>query len=293
MSTTTVFNPPSSLKVALCQIEVGPDKAVNIEVAAKAIDETTDAELIVLPEIWNSPYSTTSFPEYAEVVPSLGGTAALSCSPSVYMMQQKAQQLKKWIVGGSIPERDSDDKIYNTCVVLNDQGVIVGKYRKIHLFDIDVPGKIKFTESDSLTPGMAPTVVDSPWGKIGLGICYDIRFPEYGILLRKLGARLLVYPGAFNMVTGPAHWELLQRARAMDNQVFVMACSPARDESGNGGYTAWGHSTVTNPWGEVIATTEHTPDIVYATLDLTSIDSTRDSIPCWKQKREDIYKGTW
>lgn len=277
------------LKVALCQFHVGADKAVNIRRAEKAIEDTLDAELVILPEIWNSPYSTACFRDYAEKVPSEGEIADEVTSPSTAMLQNKARTMKKWVVGGSVPERDADDKIYNTCLVFDDKGTIVAKHRKVHLFDIDVPGKIKFTESDVLSAGMKCTVFDSPWGVIGLGICYDIRFPEYATLMRQLGARIFAYPGAFNMVTGPAHWELLQRSRALDNQVFVLTCSPARATEGDG-YLAWGHSSVANPWGEVIATTGHEEAIVFSTLKLEEVDTTRNSIPCWKgQKRPDVY----
>lgn len=101
------------------------------------------------------------------------------------------------------------------------------------------------------------------------------------------GCRMLVYPGAFNMVTGPAHWELLQRARAVDNQVYVAACSPARDEKS--GYIAWGHSSVISPWGEVVAKAEALPEVLFAELDFEKVENMRQSIPCWFQKRNDIY----
>jgi omega-amidase len=205
------------------------------------------------------------------------------------MLCEAARSKGIWIVGGSVPERDGD-KLYNTCVVVDTEGCIVGKHRKVHLFDIDVPGKITFKESDSLTGGSDATLVKTPWGLLGVGICYDIRFPEYAMMLRQMGARMLVYPGAFNMITGPAHWELLARARAVDNQLFVATCSPARDMSENAGYKAWGHSSIISPWGEVLATTEEGEDIVFAELQLEKIDEMRDGIPCWKQKRGDLYR---
>lgn len=278
---------PNTLHVALCQFNVCSDKAVNIKTCSDALDSVGDASLVVLPEIWNSPYATNAFPRYAEPVPSVGGTVNEKTSPSVALLVTKAKEHGKWIVGGSVPEIDGSF-IYNTCVVVDASGNIVAKHRKTHLFDINVPGKITFKESDSLTQGQAATIVDTPWGKVGVGICYDIRFPEYAILLRKMGARFLVYPGAFNMTTGPAHWELLQRARAVDNQLYVMACSPARDPSGEG-YQAWGHSTVVSPWGDIVATTDEKPAIVHAELDLTAIDTMRENIPCWQQKRKDLY----
>eukprot|EP01039_Chlorochromonas_danica_P000106 gene106-113_t len=279
---------PKTLSVALCQLAVGSDKTQNIANAAQVIDSSAGAELVVLPECWNSPYGVASFPVFAEKVPNIGEQPDEADSPSTAMLALKARSLNAWIVGGSIPEREGD-KLFNTCLVFNNHGDIVGKHRKVHLFDIDVPGKITFRESDSLSPGDKPTLVDTPWGGIGVGICYDIRFPEYAMLLREKGARLLVYPGAFNMVTGPAHWELLQRARAVDNQLFCLTCSPARDET-SGGYVAWGHSSVITPWGEVLATTDHQPSVVRASLDLSKIDEMRSNIPCWSQKRSDIYQ---
>jgi omega-amidase len=149
-----------------------------------------------------------------------------------------ASELGVFLVGGSIPEKSQDGKqLYNTSLVADPKGHFVAKHRKVHLFDIHVPGKIIFKESDTLTAGTSVSTFDTPLGKFGLGVCYDIRFPEYAQLLRQRGCVALVYPGAFNTTTGPAHWELLQRARAVDNQLFVMACSPARDN--NFSYHAW------------------------------------------------------
>jgi omega-amidase len=287
------------LRIALCQISVGAVKAANIasaESAVKLAVESTGSNLIVLPECWNSPYNTACFPEYSEVLPAVGETSMNgTASPSAFALCSLAKDLKIWLVGGSVPERELDvtsagkDKIFNTCLVVNPEGIVVGKHRKVHLFDIDVPGKITFKESDSLTGGSTCTVVDTPWGGLGIGICYDIRFPELGILMRKMGAKVLVYPGAFNMTTGPAHWELLQRARAVDNQCYVAACSPARDTT-SGGYVAYGHSSVVNPWGEVVATMEEGEGIVSTDIDLARIDEIRQNIPCWNQKRTDLYE---
>lgn len=109
------------------------------------------------------------------------------------------------------------------------------------------------------------------------------------MLLREKGADLMVFPGAFNMVTGPAHWELLQRARAVDNQVFFACCSPARDET-PGGYVAWGHSSIVSPWGQVLSKADEKEAVVIADLDLTAVDEMRQNIPCWKQKRSDLYE---
>ena len=166
------------------------------------------------------------------------------------MLIDSAIENKVWIIGGSIPERDGDN-VYNTCIVVNPEGSIVAKHRKVHLFDIDVPGKITFKESDTLSAGNQLTVFDTPFCRIGLGICYDMRFPEQSQLMKDAGAEMIVFPGAFNLTTGPAHWELLLRGRAVDNQLYVAGVSPARNPSSD--YKAWGHSTLVSPWGKYVS----------------------------------------
>lgn len=208
----------NQIKVGVCQVPVTADKLFNIEHVRGVITTACQVpcDMIVLPEIWNSPYATVSFPIYAEVLPSIGEQPKPIDSPSSTMMCEQAKKFGVYIIGGSIPEREIDsvtgeERIYNTCLVINPNGEIVGKFRKVHLFDIDVPGKIKFKESDSLTSGNDVCIVDTPWGLVGVGICYDIRFPELALIMRARGCKILIYPGAFNMITGPAHWELLSR----------------------------------------------------------------------------------
>ena len=304
----------STLRIALCQFHVTPDKDTNEETARKYLSRAKDqgATMAVLPEIWNSPYATSAFPEYAESLPEIGDrlggeddddVSKWSSSASRLLMQT-AKDLDMWIVGGSVPERvleNGKEKIYNTCLVLNPEGVVVAKHRKVHLFDIDVPGGITFFESETLSPGSTVSHFETPYGEIGVGICYDIRFPEYAMLLRqKYNCSVLIYPGAFNMTTGPAHWELLQQARALDNQCFVVTASPARSEApadnDDGSekmkyphYTAWGHSTVISPWGDVVATTDETGGVVIADLDLARLAEVRNGIPIENQKRTDLY----
>ncbi|KAJ1687313.1 hypothetical protein LUZ63_018703 [Rhynchospora breviuscula] len=276
--------PVTKFMIALCQLSVTSDKPRNIQHARKAIEEAAGkgAQLIVLPEVWNSPYLSDSFPVYAEDIEA-GGDAA----PSFSMLSEAAKQLKVTIVGGSIPER-CGDHLYNTCCVFGTDGQLMGKHRKIHLFDIDIPGKITFMESKTLTAGQTPTIVDTEVGRIGIGICYDIRFQELAMLYAARGAHLLCYPGAFNMTTGPLHWELLQRARAADNQLYVATCSPARDTSA--GYIAWGHSTVVGPFGEVLATTEHEETIIVTEMDYSLLEQRRTHLPLGKQRRADLYQ---
>ncbi|RXH73004.1 hypothetical protein DVH24_012688 [Malus domestica] len=269
-------------KIALCQLSVTPDKERNIAHSRKAIEDAAakGAQLVLLPEIWNGPYSNDSFPVYAEDIDA-GGDA----SPSTAMLSEVAQRLKITIVGGSIVER-SGDRLYNTSCVFGTNGKLLAKHRK--LFDINVPGKITFTESKTLTAGQTPTVVDTEVGRIGIGICYDINFEEIAMIYGARGAHLICYPGAFNMTTGPLHWELLQRARATDNQLYVATCSPARDAGA--GYVAWGHSTLVGPFGEVLATTEHEEAIIIAEIDYSIIELRRTNLPLLKQRRGDLYR---
>jgi omega-amidase len=290
------------LRVGLCQFHVTNDKTINHKTCIDYIQNAASqgAKLVVLPEIWNSPYATLAFPDYAEVAPSIHGSPPdASVSPSAALLQEQAQKHNIWLVGGSIPEVSDDGKYYNTCLVFDPNGVVVAKHRKMHLFDIDVPGKITFFESDTLTAGDSVSTFTLEDGTmVGVGICYDIRFAEYAMLLEDIGCQILIYPGAFNMTTGPLHWELLQRGRANDNQCFVLTASPARtieedaknnNESKYPHYTAWGHSTVVSPWAKVIATTDEKEGVVMADLDLTEVEQVRSAIPVGKQKRTDIY----
>ncbi|VVA11744.1 PREDICTED: omega-amidase [Prunus dulcis] len=276
--------PVTKFKIGLCQLAVTADKERNIAHGRKAIEDAAakGAQLVLLPEIWNGPYSNDSFPVYAEDIDA-GGDA----SPSTAMLSEVSQRLKITIVGGSIAER-SGDRLYNTSCVFGTDGKLLAKHRKIHLFDIDIPGKITFIESKTLTAGQTPTIVDTEVGRIGIGICYDIRFQELAMIYGARGAHLICYPGAFNMTTGPLHWELLQRARAVDNQLYVATCSPARDAGA--GYVAWGHSTLVGPFGEVLATTEHEEAIIIAEVDYSLLELRRTNLPLLKQRRGDLYQ---
>ncbi|KAK9697280.1 hypothetical protein RND81_08G026800 [Saponaria officinalis] len=203
--------PLTKFNIGICQLSVTADKMRNIAHAREAIIDAANkgAQLVLLPEIWNSPYSNDSFAAYAEDI-ELGGDS----SPSTAMLSDVSRSLKITLVGGSIPERRGD-RIYNTCCVFGTNGRLIAKHRKIHLFDIDIPGKMTFKESKTLTAGDIPTVVDTDVGRIGIGICYDIQFEELAAIYAARGAHLLCYPGAFNMTTGPLHWELCQRARCL------------------------------------------------------------------------------
>ena len=245
------------------------------------------ASLIVLPECFNSPYGTQYFPKYAETLVPTPPTKEQS--PSFHALSTLAADTQAYLVGGSIPEFEPESKrYYNTSLVFSPTGDLIGTHRKTHLFDIDIPGKIRFKESEVLTPGDQLTIIDLPeYGKIGLAICYDIRFPEPAMIAARKGAFLLVYPGAFNLTTGPLHWSLLGRARAIDNEIYVAMCSPARDMDAT--YHAYGHSLVATPSAEILQEAGEKETIVYAELEDATIKSVRSGIPIYTQRRFDLY----
>ncbi|XP_040571777.1 omega-amidase NIT2 [Lepeophtheirus salmonis] len=269
----------SMFKLALIQLKVGRDKTLNLANASKAVATAASngANVISLPECFNSPYGTGYFAEYAESVPQ---------GPSCNALQSMASKNKVFLIGGSIPESEGNT-LFNTSTIWSPDGELLGKYRKMHLFDIDIPNKITFKESQILNPGNSTSFIPTPWCNIGIGICYDIRFPELAQLYAE-DCRLIIYPGAFNMTTGPAHWELLARARALDNQLYVAVNSPARDPDAE--YVAWGHSSIIDPWGRVISKAGVEEEIIYADINLAYVDEVRQSIPVHTQKRNDIYK---
>eukprot|EP00301_Raphidiophrys_heterophryoidea_P026393 c9101_g1_i2.p1 GENE.c9101_g1_i2~~c9101_g1_i2.p1 ORF type:complete len:279 (+),score=83.27 c9101_g1_i2:527-1363(+) len=269
------------LRVAVCQLRPGANKATNLEAASEAIKRVVKdgAKFVCLPECFNCPYGNQYFAEYAETVP--GHTSSL--------LSTWAAENNIVLVGGSIPEREGD-KLYNTALAYGPQGQLLAKHRKMHLFDIDVPGKIKFQESATLTAGNQITCFDTEFGRVGLAICYDIRFPLLSMLMRQQGCNVLVYPGAFNSTTGPLHWELLARARAVDTQSYVVMASVAFDKDAT--YPAWGYSMVVGPMGDIKASTLRDTDDVIATVDLNEVDTMRTNIPVSLQQRTDVYQLT-
>lgn len=274
-----------SLQVALLQFHAGADKAANLakvtEFIQKALKHEPKPDLIMLPECFQSPYAVDQFANYAESIPNGETTKLLS---------SLAKNNNVSIIGGSIPEFDeSNNGLYNTSVVFDPNGEIVAKHRKVHLFDISIPGGITFKESDSLKPGNKATVFEIPElkTKFGLGICYDIRFPELATIASRQGAGIMAYPGAFNTVTGPKFWNNFAIARAIDNQNYVLMCSPARNPAG--GYQAYGHSMVVDPNGVILVEAGHEEEIIYCELKKDLVDETRKNIPITLQRRFDIY----
>ncbi|XP_052866611.1 omega-amidase NIT2-like [Anopheles cruzii] len=273
----------AGFRIALLQLKVGASKTQNIENAVSKIRTAVadkGARVVALPECFNSPYGTQHFPEYAEEIPTGETSRSLAAI---------AKELGIYLIGGTIPERCSvNSKLYNTCTIWSPEGTLMATYRKIHLFDINIPGGIQFRESDVLTGGAKLASVAIDGAKIGIGICYDIRFDELARLYRNQGCDMLIYPGAFNMKTGPLHWELLARARANDTQSYVATISPARDASA--GYIAWGHSMVVDPWARIVSEATDGEEMVVADINLKIVDEVRSQIPIFSQRRTDLYK---
>lgn len=260
-------------------MHVTADKARNLQTAVRWIERCAagGAALVVLPEMFCCPYDSAVFPQYAE---PQGG-------PVWQALSIAARSAGVTLVGGSMPEIDEDGRLFNTCFLFDPQGRQIGRHRKMHLFDIDVTGGQRFRESDTLSPGSQVTVVDAPFGRLGAAICYDLRFPELARLMALQGAKILVYPGAFNMTTGPAHWEILFRTRALDNQVYALGCAPARDEAA--GYVSYGHSIITDPWGRVAAQLGSQEGHLLVDIDFTAVERVRRELPLLKHRRTDLY----
>ena len=270
----------NKVRIALCQMNVVDDKKANLKKAGSLIADSADrnADFIVLPEMFNCPYSNDKFVEYGE-------NEHDSCTLNT--ISQLAESYNVYILAGSIPEREGD-KLYNTSYLFDKTGSIIAKHRKMHLFDIDVKGRITFKESDVLTAGDEFTIADTDFGRIGIGICYDVRFVEPARIMAEKGAEILFYPGAFNQTTGPAHWELLFRSRALDNQVFCIGVAPALNIDAS--YHSYGHSIAVNPWGEVIAQAGEKEELVICEIDLSEIKKVREELPVLKNKRKDLYE---
>ncbi|MCI2063076.1 MAG: carbon-nitrogen hydrolase family protein [Eubacteriaceae bacterium] len=265
-------------KIALCQMPGVEDKNKNMETAEKMVREAAEngAEIISLPEIWPCLYSRRYFRANAET----------EDGPLVQAMSRWAKENGIYLVGGSIPLLRGDD-MYNTCFVFSREGEIIAVHDKAHMFDIAIRGGITFKESDSFTQGDSTTTFETEYGTMGVEICFDVRFPELARKTALEGAKVIFLPAAFNMTTGPAHWQLSMRARALDNQVYFAACSPARDE--NGPYVAYGHSLVASPWGDVKAEADEKPQIVYCDIDTDYEEDIRQQLPLLRQRRPELY----
>ena len=268
------------IKIAAIQMPTVADKMENVRTVKTYLEKIKDEnpDFVILPEMFCCPYQTENFPIYAEK----------EGEPVWQQLSGYAKQYGIYLIGGSMPEKDAEGNVYNTSYIFDREGKQIGKHRKVHLFDIDVKGGQTFKESDTLTAGDSDTVFDTEFGKIGVMLCFDIRFPELSRMMVNDGAKVIFVPAAFNMTTGPAHWELSFRTRALDNQIYMVGCAPARDVSA--GYISWGHSIVTDPWGRVTGMLDENEGILLAELDMDYEEQVREELPLLKSRRKDMYK---
>jgi deaminated glutathione amidase len=204
--------------------------------------------------------------------------------PIVQACLDMARKSKVWLFAGGMPERTADPKkVHNTCLVVSPDGDLVATYRKIHLFDVQIPGGAEFQESRSVVPGIEPVVVETPHGRVGLSICYDVRFPELYRELGKMGAQMLIVPAAFTLHTGKDHWHALLRARAIENQSYVLAA--AQYGRANDKRVCYGHSLIIDPWGTVVAEAPDREGIALAEIDLPYQEKVRRELPALLHRR--------
>lgn len=260
------------LRAGLVQMKAGPDKAENFQkiqlLAQRAKEE--GVELLVLPEVCT--YRTLPKEELLGAEPFEGET--------VGFFRQLASQLGLAVLAGSFleqPADDADPRAYNTSVLLDDHGEVVGCYRKIHLFDVRLPDGRETLESKTRRPGDRPVVLEWAGIKFGLSVCYDLRFPELYRALVLQGAQVIFVPSCFTMLTGKDHWEVLLRARAVENQVFVLA--PNQIGAFDGMVPAYGRSLVADPWGNVLAKAPDCETLITATLELDLLNEVRSKMP--------------
>ena len=270
----------NKIKIALIQMHVEEDKCKNLENAGEFVKKVAEegCDIAVLPEMFTTPYKTENFPIYAE----------LEGDKSFKLLSDMARKNNIYLVGGSIPEKDDKNLVYNTSYVFDRKGNKIGKHRKVHLFDIDVENGQSFKESDTLTAGDKVTVFDTEFGKIGLCICFDFRFPEIARLMAQNGAKAIIVPAAFNMTTGPAHWDLMFRSRAVDNQVYAIGCAPSRDVDGC--YISYGNSIVVSPWGDILYKMDEKEGYKIIEIDLDYVDKIRKELPLMSARRLDLYE---
>ena len=269
------------LRVACVQINSSTSKAENLErmepLVARAA--ATGADLVLLPEKWNGLGSHKILLDVAE---------SLDSGETVEAMSAWARAHGITLVGGSIAERrEGREKLSNTCVVFDPQGEIAAVYRKIHMFDVEVGGVV-YRESESEEPGEAPLACEVEGWKLGLTVCYDLRFPELYRILAVEGAELVTVPAAFTLFTGKDHWELLLRARAVENQCYVVAANQWGVVEGK---ASFGRSSIVDPWGVVLAQAPDEDGVISAELDREHMERIRRSLPSLANRQPAAY--TW
>ena len=261
---------------AVAQMTTTADRADNMASAVSLVREAAGlgAKMVFLPEMW---------PFIGSDEAKVAGAEDLD-GPIVSSMRQLARELGIWLQPGSFAERAAVvGRVYNTAPVIRPDGELAAVYRKIHLFDIDLPGGAVLAESDTVVPGDEAVVAQTPWGGLGMSVCYDLRFPDLYRALRDAGAGIVAVPAAFTAHTGKDHWEILLRARAIEQQVWIVAA----DQGGrhNSKRSSHGHSMIIDPWGLVVARCSDGPGLAFATVDVARGERVRKALPCADHRR--------
>lgn len=265
--------------VAAIQMASGPNVQANLDQAEKLIAEAVSqsAGLVVLPE--NFSFMGKSDHERLAVAEDDGDGVVQT------FLADQAKKHSVWLVGGTVPIKSGQaNKIYASCILFNDQGERVARYDKIHLFDVHLEeADESYTESETTTPGDEVVVVDTPFGRLGLAICYDLRFPELFRTMMNMNMEICAIPSSFTANTGKAHWEVLVRARAIENLCYIIA-------AGQGGYhvsgrETHGNSAVVNPWGQVLNHMGKGAGVVSSKIDIQGLHATREHFPVLKHRR--------
>jgi predicted amidohydrolase len=264
------------MRVAVCQLNAREDRAANLAVASELVARAAaaGADLAVLPE-------------YTDYLGPAAGAPAPEPLDGSYakVFAEAAAAHRMWVLAGSFHEQGPDPaRTYNTSLIFDRAGARAGVYRKIHLYDVEIPGRVSYQESRSVAPGAEPVTVDVEGVPVGLTICYDLRFPElYRRLAAEAGARVLVVPAAFMLHTGRDHWEVLLRARAIENQCYVLAAAQIGDHEP--GRTCFGRSMIVDPWGTVLAQAPDEVGVTVADLDFGRLDRVRAELPSLANRR--------
>jgi predicted amidohydrolase len=266
-------------RIAGIQMTSGHDIQENLAIARELIKQAVDedASLVVLPEMFAiMGLDQLDKIKYKEKIDQ---------GPIQDFLQEQAAKYKIWLVGGTLPIATEDEnKVRATCLVYDDQGNRVARYDKIHLFDVSLNGKQEvYSESTTTEPGDNIVVIQTPFGKLGLAVCYDLRFPEMFRLMHQQGVEIIALPSAFTYTTGAAHWEILVRARAIENLVYVIAA--CQTGAHNNGRKTFGHSMIVNPWGEIKAILKHGTGVVIAEIHIDYLTQVRKEFPVLMHRR--------
>ena len=263
-------------KIAVCQNKPVFDKKKSIDRVLQMINLASEngAKLVLLPEMFYYPYILSELPAQEE-----------TNKETVSILQQAAKSNKIFLCTGSTIEKVGNGR-FNKSFLISPEGSIILEYSKCHLYDVNF-NDLTIRESDYFSHGNSIAVVDTELGKIGIIICYDIRFPEMARALVNRGVEIALVPAAFNTISGNAHWHLFFRTRAVENQIFMAAACPARDNECK--YKSFGHSLVVDPWGDILSEATENEEIIYAELKQERLTEVRSKLPLLAHMRKDLY----